>query len=54
MMESTLGDLGKAKSTEKSFDLGGRIERGRESRLCCEEMSEEVSEEASSGLGRKP
>jgi hypothetical protein len=23
MMESTLGDLGKAKSTEKTFDLGG-------------------------------
>jgi hypothetical protein len=22
-MESTLGDLGKTKSTEKSFDLGG-------------------------------
>jgi hypothetical protein len=32
MMESTLGDLGKEKSTEKCFDLGGRIERGRESR----------------------
>jgi hypothetical protein len=54
MMESTLEDLGKEKSTEKSFDLGGRIERGRESRLCCEKMREEVSAEASSGLGSKP
>jgi hypothetical protein len=32
-MESTLGDLGRSKSTEKTFDLdgfGGRIKRGRE------------------------
>jgi hypothetical protein len=35
--------------------LGGRIERRRESsRLCCEEMREEVREEASSGLGGNP
>jgi hypothetical protein len=34
------------------MDLGGRIKRGRESsRLCCEEVREEVREEASSGLG---